>query len=105
MYDITDIPSQLQYPVPQFAQIGVPRNLTVNQTSTSNEFVASWNPPEFGEENLKLYVVRWWREPGHILQGVAETRNLYYNGNYGMIFNYTFINLFSFHFSERSFTK
>lgn len=91
VYDITDSPDQLQDPVPQFAQIGVPRNLTVNQTSASNEFVASWNAPAFGEENLKLYVVRWWREPGHILQGVAETRNHYYVGE-SLINNQTFAN-------------
>lgn len=80
VYDITDSPDRLQEPVQQFSQIGPPRNLTVNQTSAGDEFVVSWLPPEYGIENLRLYVIRWYREPGHFLHGSAETRNHYYIG-------------------------
>lgn len=80
VYDFTDGPDQLQEPIQQFSQIGPPRNLTVNQTSAGDEFVVSWQPPEYGVENLRLYVIRWYREPGHFLHGSAETSNHYYIG-------------------------
>lgn len=38
----TDSPDQLNEPVMHFAQIGPPRNLTVQQTDIGDEFVASW---------------------------------------------------------------
>lgn len=80
VYNITDTPDKLQDPVQHFAQIGPPRNVTVVQTQAGDEFVVSWYPPEYGIDSLKLYVVRWYREPGHILHGSAETRENYYIG-------------------------
>lgn len=65
-----------------FAQIGPPRNVTVQQTDVGDEFVVTWYPPEYGLETLRVYVVRWFREPGHLLMGSAETRETYYKGNY-----------------------
>lgn len=63
-----------------FAQVGPPRNLTVTQTDVGDEFVASWYPPEYGIETLRVYVLRWFQEPGHFLVGTAETRDTYYKG-------------------------
>lgn len=68
--------------VQQFIQIGPPRNLTVSETSVSGEFVASWDAPEHGLDSLRVYIVRWYREPGHYLHGSAETRENYYKGIY-----------------------
>lgn len=66
--------------VQQFIQIGPPRNLTVMPTSTGDEFVVSWLPPEHGLDSLRVYIVRWYREPGHYLHGSSETRENYYKG-------------------------
>lgn len=65
-----------------FAQIGPPRNVSVEQTDSGDEFVVTWYPPEYGIETLRVYVLKWWREPGHFLMGTAETRDTYYKGNY-----------------------
>ncbi|XP_031624013.1 protein borderless isoform X4 [Contarinia nasturtii] len=80
----TDAPDQLNEPVMHFAQIGPPRNLTVHQTDAGDEFVASWYAPEYGNETLRVYVLRWFREPGHFLTGTAETRETYYKVRYLM---------------------
>lgn len=73
--------------VQQFIQIGPPQNLTVTETSVSGEFVASWDPPEHGMDSLRVYIVRWYREPGHYLHGSAETRENYYKGTYDATIN------------------
>jgi hypothetical protein len=59
-----------------FSQIGPPRNLSVDLRN--NGFLLQWTPPEYGNDLLGLYVVRWYLEPGKNLQGKAETRNNYY---------------------------
>lgn len=45
--------------------------------------MATWEPPEYGYEMLRIYVLKWFRvnEPLHVLSGTVETRNLYYIGN------------------------
>ncbi|GAB0089249.1 Protein borderless [Sergentomyia squamirostris] len=68
---------QYRDPIQQFAQIGPPRNLTVDQTPDGNYLVA-WDPPEYGREMLRIYLVRWWLEPKHTLHGTAETRHTQY---------------------------
>lgn len=69
-----------------FAQVGPPRNVTVEQTDAGDEFIVSWLPPEYGLETLRVYVLKWYREPGHFLTGTAETRENYYKGNYVHLF-------------------
>lgn len=80
MRTFTDAPEEIQEPIQHFAQIGPPRNVTVQQSDAGDEFVVSWYPPDYGLDTLRVYVVRWFREPGHFLMGSAETRNNYYNG-------------------------
>lgn len=63
-----------------FAQIGPPRNLTVQQSDAGDEFIASWYPPEYGMDTLAMYVLRWHRQPGNKFEGSLETRNTYKNG-------------------------
>lgn len=63
-----------------FAQIGPPRNLTVQQSDAADEFIASWYPPEYGMDTLAMYVLRWHRQPGNKFEGSLETRNTYKNG-------------------------
>ncbi|KAG4079404.1 hypothetical protein HA402_008096 [Bradysia odoriphaga] len=78
--DFLDNPSELResHQVHQFAQIGPPRNVTVAEKPTGDGFVVSWDPPEYGLESLRVYLIRWYREPGHFLHGTAETREHYY---------------------------
>lgn len=55
--------------------------MTVTEKPTGDGFVVSWDSPEYGLETLRVYLVRWYREPGHFLHGTAETRENYYTGN------------------------
>lgn len=87
----TDSPDQLNEPVMHFAQVGPPKNVTVQQTDVGDEFIVSWYPPDYGIETLRVYVVRWFREPGHHLVGTAETRDTYYKGN--LLLNHKFLYL------------
>ncbi|XP_055713087.1 protein borderless [Phlebotomus papatasi] len=68
---------QYRDPIQQFAQIGPPRNLSVDQTPDGN-YLVTWDPPEYGKELLRIYLVRWWLEPKHTLHGTAETRQTQY---------------------------
>lgn len=66
--------------VPQFSQVGPPRNVTVQPKPDGDAYVVSWDAPDYGLDTLRVYVVRWYREPGHYFHGSAETRELYYEG-------------------------
>ena len=59
-----------------FPPVGYPRNISV--FPTDHGFVVTWEPPEYGAENLKFYVVRWFEEPENHLFGSAETKNTSY---------------------------
>lgn len=52
-YYFTDAPDQVIEPIQHFAQIGPPRNVTVQQTDAGDEFVVSWYPPEYGLDTLR----------------------------------------------------
>lgn len=71
-------PTDLQGNTSAFSQIGPPRNVSVNPKFDG--FLVSWQAPEYGQDMLGLYVVRWFLEPEHKLHGKAETRNNYYTG-------------------------
>lgn len=76
--DFLETPSEFRDTVRQFSQIGPPRNVTVVEKSTGDGYVVGWDAPDYGLEVLRVYVVRWYREPGHFFHGSAETRELYY---------------------------
>lgn len=59
--------------------IGYPRNVCVYPTSEG--YLLTWDPPEFGGEELRIYVIRWYEGPREHLQGTAETKNTSYLGN------------------------
>jgi hypothetical protein len=59
-----------------FPPVGFPRNISVYPTERG--FVVTWEPPEYGTENLKFYVVRWFQGPEDYLFGSAETKNTSY---------------------------
>lgn len=69
-------PEQFQDPLPPSPRMGPPRNLTALENS--HGYLLHWDPPAHGLESLRLYVIRWWREPEHYLIGSAETIDTYY---------------------------
>lgn len=64
--------------VSAFSQIGPPLNLSVS--IKPDGFLVSWDSPEYGQDMLSIYVVRWFLQPEHKLHGRAETRNNFYLG-------------------------
>lgn len=71
-------PSELPDSILPFSQIGPPRNLLV--TAKPDGFLITWEPPEYGNDQLGLYIVRYFQQPEHKLVGEYETRNNYLTG-------------------------
>jgi hypothetical protein len=46
----------------------------------NHSYNVTWEPPEYGHDQLGLYIIRWFLEPEHKLHGSAETRNNFYTG-------------------------
>lgn len=59
-------------PLGQFQQIGPPRNLSV--TLTADGYLVTWQPPDFGSDELRTYRVRWTQAPREYIYGSAETQ-------------------------------
>lgn len=58
--------------IAQFNQVGPPQNLTLTVTD-DREYLLTWDPPEYGLDVLRFYILSWWKEPEHILYGEYET--------------------------------
>lgn len=56
--------------------IGHPTNLSVH--ATGDGYLLTWDPPEYGLEKLRIYVVRWYQGPQEHFSGSAETKNTTY---------------------------
>ncbi|KAH8357021.1 hypothetical protein KR200_002319 [Drosophila serrata] len=56
--------------------LGAPGNLTA--VSNQLGWLLHWEHPTQGLEGLRLYAVRWWKEPEHFLIGHAETFDNFY---------------------------
>lgn len=56
-----------------FSQIGPPKNLKIDHRTDA--YLVSWEEPDYGNEILDSYIVRWYREPDHQLVGKEETRD------------------------------
>lgn len=61
-----------------FAPIGPPRNVSVHLTLDG--YLVTWEPPEFGKESVRVYIVRWSEGPFELLCGTAETKDLFFSG-------------------------
>jgi hypothetical protein len=62
----------------QFQQIGPPRNVSVRMTEDG--FLVTWQPPEFGSDELRTYTVRWTQASREYIYGSAETRDTSFLG-------------------------
>lgn len=63
--------------------IGYPNNISIH--ITEDGYLVTWDPPEHGIENLRIYVVRWYQGPHEYLSGTAETKNTSFLGSFLMI--------------------
>ncbi|PSN47223.1 hypothetical protein C0J52_16568, partial [Blattella germanica] len=63
-------------PLGQFQQIGPPRNVSVKLTGDG--FLVTWQPPEFGGEELRSYTVRWTQSSREYIYGIAETKETFF---------------------------
>lgn len=62
---------EFKSPLSSFQQIGPPMNVSITQTDDG--YVLTWEPPEFGGDELKTYTVRWTEGPRELLYGRADT--------------------------------
>ena len=69
-------PEELKDPIEPFQQIGPPRNLSV--TRHSHAYVAEWEQPEYGMDQFRFYILKWWKEPQHKQMGQVETADTFY---------------------------
>lgn len=58
--------------------MGAPVNVRVQ--ATVEGYLVTWEPPEYGKHQVRLYTVRWFRGPSEHLYGRAETTDTYYLG-------------------------
>lgn len=58
--------------------MGPPRNVRVQ--ATVEGYLVTWEPPDLGKNQVRLYIVRWYRGPSEHLYGRAETTDTYYLG-------------------------
>ncbi|XP_020281495.1 protein borderless isoform X2 [Pseudomyrmex gracilis] len=69
--------SASEYRSPQDLEImGPPRNVRVQ--ATVEGYLVTWEPPNYGRNQVRLYTVRWFSGPSEHLYGRAETTDTYY---------------------------
>lgn len=73
MYDEN---SASEYRSPPDDRMGPPTNVRVQ--ATVEGYLVTWEPPAYGEDKVRLYVVRWFRGPSERLYGRADTIDTYY---------------------------
>lgn len=60
----------------QYPPLGHPRDVGVH--FTDDGYLVTWDPPEYGLDELRLYIIRWFQGPREYLYGTAETKNSSY---------------------------
>ncbi|KAE8749031.1 hypothetical protein FOCC_FOCC004198 [Frankliniella occidentalis] len=76
---VEEVQHEIREAIGSFQQIGPPRNVTVRVTGDG--FLVAWDPPAFGVEDLKHYMVRWARgapDSGYLPSGTDVTNDLSY---------------------------
>lgn len=61
---------------PQTVSIGPPRNFFIMERKDG--YILTWDPPEIGLDQLRIYIIRWWLEEDTKLYGSAETIETFY---------------------------
>ncbi|XP_063223267.1 protein borderless [Bacillus rossius redtenbacheri] len=61
---------RVRRPLGSFQQIGPPRNVSVSPAKEG--YLVTWEPPEFGQDELRGYAVHWSQEGREHLQGHKE---------------------------------
>ncbi|XP_034256126.1 protein borderless isoform X2 [Thrips palmi] len=80
---VEEVPHEFRTSIGSFQQIGPPRNVSVRVSSEG--YLVHWDPPAFGAEDLKHYVVRWARgapDSGYLPSGSDATEDLSYTIRY-----------------------
>lgn len=62
--------------------IGQPTNVCVH--STEDGYLLTWDPPEYGLDELRVYVIQWFEGPREHLYATTETKNTSYLGKSGI---------------------
>ena len=73
---LIDENSASEYRSPPDERMGPPLNVRVQ--ATVEGYLVTWEHPAYGKEQVRLYVVRWFRGPSERLYGRAETTDTYY---------------------------
>ena len=73
---LIDENSASEYRSPPDERMGPPLNVRVQ--ATVEGYLVTWEHPDYGKEQVRLYVVRWFRGPSERLYGRAETTDTYY---------------------------
>ncbi|KAM8718185.1 hypothetical protein ACLKA7_004832 [Drosophila subpalustris] len=73
-FDAQHLPHQQQQS--QSGSLGAPWNLSI--INNAQGWFLHWEHPTQGLESLRLYTIRWWKEPEHFLIGTAETFDNFY---------------------------
>ncbi|XP_012147466.1 borderless isoform X2 [Megachile rotundata] len=68
--------SASEYRSPPDERTGPPLNVRVQ--ATAQGYLVTWEPPGYGRDQIRTYVVRWYRGPSEQLDGRAETTDTYY---------------------------
>lgn len=66
--------SQIAHHIGQ--KLGPPIDVRIH--ATPDGYLLTWNPPEFGLEDLRIYIIKWFQGPHQHLVGSAETKNTSY---------------------------
>lgn len=58
--------------------VGSPNNISIHITEEG--YLVTWDPPSFGLDNLRGYVLKWYEGDDDLLTGSIETTNTSYLG-------------------------
>lgn len=83
--DVSNIESAIEHsqqretnsnPLPSTGSLSAPWNLSA--INNQQGWLLHWEHPQQGLDMLRLYTVRWWKEPEHHLVGTVETFDNFY---------------------------
>lgn len=75
-HDVNSASSNNNNPLPSTGSLSAPWNLSA--INNQQGWLLHWEHPKQGLDMLRLYTVRWWKEPEHHLVGTVETFDNFY---------------------------